>query len=142
MSVSTTDDLKELQMKQIIALSLENVPEYKIAEQLKLSRYAVKKIRNSEEFKTELKRIGDEAVATAKEQFKAGLNEMAPLALKALKHNLEENKIEAVRVFVETVGLKEKEKSQDHGPIQILLPGTTVENVIPTESKELPDGEV
>jgi hypothetical protein len=139
-SDESKEDIKEALLKQVVALSLENTPEYKIAEQLKMSRYAVRKMRNGDAFKAALKEIGDQAVTTAKESFKAKLDELTPLALEALRHNLKEKKIEAVRVFVETVGLKNKEddKPQD-GVINVILPGTKQETVIATTGKEIKD---
>lgn len=136
MEDKSKDDIRSAQIKQIAALSLDNVPEYKIAKEMNLSRHAVRKLRNSDEFKSLMQELGDHAVANAKEQFKSKMEELAPLAFEALKHNLAEKKIEAVRVFIETVGLKDKEVDKgDTGILQVIFPGQKSEVVVPTQSK-------
>lgn len=141
MTLPANEDLESLQTKQIVALTMEGMPEYKIAEQLKMSRYAVKKIRNSEKFKSLLKEIGDSAVAAARDRFKARLDDMAPLAIEALEHNLKEKKIEGVRLFAEITGLKEKDSDdKGAGTLQVFLPGAspnteTVIDITPKDEK-------
>lgn len=110
--------------KQVVALSLEQVPEYKIAEQLSISRHKVKKLLRSDEAKALLEEEGDKAIVKARESFKRKLDALAPLAYEALKKNLEDHKLDAVRIFAEVTGLKHKEEEkQQDATLQVFLPG-------------------
>jgi hypothetical protein len=126
-SDNSIKEREEALRAQVLALTLANAPEYKIAEELKLSRYMVRKIRNSIEFKSELKELSEQTKETAAQVFKAQLDELAPLAFAALKRNLQEGKIEGVRVFVEVAGLKDKqEQVQQDSSLHIHLPAGAV----------------
>ena len=132
---------KEALIAQVVALTLQDVPEYKIAEEMKLSRYKVNKLRNSLEFKEQMKEITDSARDAAKAGFLAKIETLAPLAYKALKSNLEDGKLDAVRVFVEVVGLKDA----DTGPkqdtsITVIMPGADQTKTIEVKP-EVPDAE-
>lgn len=131
---------------KVMALVLQRVPQYKIAQELGVTRYMIGKICNSESFLSTLKSQGDRAVALVREQFKSRLDELSPLAYEALKHNLKENKIEAVRIFAEMIGIKErKEEEQKDTQLTVVLPGAKLEGVIPatatTYTQEISDAE-
>jgi hypothetical protein len=139
MADETKDLVSTTLMQQVVALSLTGTPEYKIAESLGISRYAVKKMREGEEFKTALKEIGEKASALALNQFKAKLEELAPLAFEALKHNLKEKKLDAVRVFAEAAGIKNQvPEAQQDSSITILMPGAQpIVKDIPAEGRNV-----
>jgi len=119
-----SEQVEELLIKQAVALSLEQVPEYKIAEQLNISRHRVKKLLRSDTAKELLEVEGDKAIVKARESFKRKLDALAPLAYEALKKNLEEGKLDAVRIFAEVTGLKHKdEEKKEDSTIQVFLPG-------------------
>lgn len=128
------DQSKELREEvlraEILDLTLKDTPEVHIAEHLGLTRYRVRKLRNSEPFKKALKEISDGARERAATAFKRGLDELAPLAFKALRQALNEGKLEGVRLFVEVAGLKDKEeKQQQDSTLNIYLPaGAVVQN--------------
>lgn len=128
------DQSKELRedvlRAEVLDLTLKDTPEIQIAEQLGMTRYKVRKLRNSEPFKKALKEIAEGAKERAATSFKRNLDELAPIAFKALRQALNEGKLEGVRLFVEVAGLKEKEdrKPQD-STLHIHLPaGAVVEN--------------
>lgn len=114
---------------QVAALSFGNVPEYRIAEELKISRYKVGQIRKSPEFAAHLKDIGDRAAQVALNNFKSKLEELEPLAYAALKANLEDKKLDAVKVWASMAGINDKDGNTvaDVGGIQIIMPGAHVE---------------
>lgn len=137
-----SDELEQSLVKQVVALSLEQVPEYKIAEQLKISRHRVKKLLRSDEAKSLLEEEGDKAIVKARESFKRKLDALAPLAYEALKKNLEEGKLDAVRIFAEVTGLKHKddEKPQD-AALHVYLPGSdpNAQNTVIVPSEVIKD---
>lgn len=114
---------------QVAALVRCGVPEVRIAEELGVTRYRVSKIRGSEAYKAYLKEISDKASREAISDFVERASEMTALALAALQKNLEEGKIEGVRLWAETIGLKKlQDQAEDKGmaPLQIVLPGANV----------------
>lgn len=71
-----------------------------------------------------MKDLGDRAAETALAHFKQNLDELAPLAYEALKHNLKEKKLDAVRIFGEFVGANRKEDGeQKDTSLTIIMPG-------------------
>lgn len=122
-------------MEQIAALSLTGVAEYKIAEQLGITRYKAGKIMKSPEFKAHLKDISDQATALALAAFKNKMEFLEPLAFEALRHNLQEKKLDAVKVWGTFVGIGEKSdgKGDQVGNLQVFLPGA----VQPAEIKDV-----
>lgn len=123
--MSDTKDVVEQSLTaQIAALVFQRVPAHKIAEQLGITRYRAEKIIKSSEFKAFLKDLGDRAAEVALAQFKSKLEELEPLAYAALKHNLQDKKLDAVRIWGEFVGANRKqENEQKDTAIQIILPG-------------------
>jgi hypothetical protein len=116
---------EQTQLQQIVALSLQGVPEYKIAESMDLSRYMVRKVRNSKEFKELMQQEGETALQMARDSFRSKLDSLEPLAFAALKKNLEEGKIEGVKTYVQIVGLldKKEEKEAADTSITVIMPG-------------------
>lgn len=118
--------IEESLVQQVAALSFQNVPEYRIAEELKITRYRVRKIRSSEEFKQHIKTLGEEAMTLALNSFRSKVEKLEPLAFEALEHNLKEKKLDAVRVFGDIIGIKNKDggnQDEQQGPLVVLLPG-------------------
>jgi adenine specific DNA methylase Mod len=115
--------IQQTLVKQIAALKLQGVSGNDIAKQLKLSRYAVQKTINSDEFKAELKQLADRAVEGALLAFKSKIESLEPLAYAALKSNLQEGQLEAVKVWARFVGMDDKREEKADNQIQIILPG-------------------
>lgn len=126
--------LRESLQKQIAVLTIQGVPEYKIAESLNISRHRVRTVRKSKEFKAEILSIGEAATAIALNMFKAKMEELEPLAYAALKQNLQEGKLEAVKVWGDFVGVKDKqEKTEQGGNMVIVMPGAKAETTVESE---------
>jgi hypothetical protein len=135
------DLIQDSLVVQVAALSFAKTPEYKIAEALGISRHQVKKIRNSEEFAAYLQEIADRAVKNAVNEFKSKFEELEPLAFEALRANLEDKKLEAVKVWAGIAGVKGAEAGDGGGvgTIQVILPGAGEKPVIEV-SGETRDG--
>lgn len=113
-------------MVQVAALCFGQVGEPRIAEELKITRHKVRKIKASAEFKAYLKDIGDRATEMAVASFRQKLDLLEPLAYEALKKGLTDGKLEAVRIWAETVGLKEKNApDQAASSLTVVLPGAS-----------------
>lgn len=120
----TKEVLEQTLIQQIAGLALQNTPAHKIAEQLGITRYKCEKIIKSTEFKAFLRELGDRAAEAALAAYKSKLDTLEPLAFAALKHNLQDKKLEAVRLWGEHVGLNKKQDAeQKDTAIQIILPG-------------------
>jgi malic enzyme len=115
---------KEAIEKQVMALRLAGTAEVRIAEQLGISRHQVRKITHSKEYKLALKDLADKALEDAQNAFKSKLEELRPLAYEALRHNLELKKMDAVKTYVEIIGLKEqREVEKQDTNLTIVMPG-------------------
>lgn len=137
MSLPSKDEgreaLNENLTMRIAAMALQGVNEYNIFLALKdegVTRYRVRKIRNSEEFKSLVREEGEKAMELARESFRSKLNNLEPLAYAALKKNLEDNKMEAVSVYLKTVGVLDTKKTDDKDSgdtsITVVMPGATI----------------
>lgn len=120
---------------QVAALSFAKTPEYKIAEALGISRHQVRKIRGSDEFAKYLQDIADKAVKNAVNEFKSKFEELEPLAFEALRANLEDKKLEAVKVWADFAGVKNGDGNTQAaaGGITVIFPGAKEERVVEAE---------
>ena len=101
----------------------EGLSEAKISAQLKISVRQVRNILQCDEYNVFLKELQDQALKHALSNFRRQLDSLAPLAVKALKANLEDNKIEGVKLWAQLVGgLKNEDKPDQQQNIQIVVP--------------------
>lgn len=120
----SNDIVEQSLLQQIAALHFQRVSSVKIAEELKVTRYRVEKIQKSAEYKTYLKELGDRAAEVALASFKSKLEELEPLAYEALKANLKDKKLDAVRIWGEFAGANRKqENEQKDSNLVIVMPG-------------------
>lgn len=110
----------------------EGLGEQKIADEVKLSRRQVRNILNTKEYKEFLDDLASKATANAVAAFKSELDKMTPLALKALRHNLEEGKLDSVKLWSQLVGaLTPETKTEQQGSVTVVVPsGILPEGVI------------
>jgi len=136
--MSTKDLIEETLEARVLALTLANTSESKISEALGVSRYAVRKIQKSEDFRERLQEINQKAVEIALGEVQRGLERMASKALRALEHGLEANDIAAVKTYFAAIGIGDKmaEKKGDTN-IQILMPGQEMPKDIVVTGEEV-----
>ena len=80
-------------------------------------------IINSQEYEDFLKDLQNQSLKHAMSSFRSELDRLSPLAVKALRTNLEEGKIEAVKLYSQLIGaLKPEERAEQQQAIQIVLP--------------------
>lgn len=120
----TQDLIESSLIQQLAALSFSGVSENEASKQLGISRYMVAKLKRSSEFSDLVKEIGDRAVEVALNAFRSKMEKLEPLAYAALESNLRDKKLDAVRIWGEFVGLKDKKvEEQKDASIQIIMPG-------------------
>lgn len=129
--------LDELMTRQIASLLVANTPMGEIASKLDLPYNTTRKIANSKAVRGMLKEVGEAALTEAKNQIRKGVADLVPLALEALKKNLEEDSIEAVKVVFKTAGALEKDMEKDAGitAIQVVLPGSESSKTVEVENE-------
>lgn len=110
----------------VTALRLKGAGEPKISQELSITRHKVRKIIASDEYKNFLKEMGEKACNEASASFRNRMVELEPLAYAALRENLKNKKLDAVRLWAEVSGAKVgKDNQGDDSPgvINIVLPG-------------------
>lgn len=115
--------VEQTQAQQIAGLALMGGSEAGIGKQMGLSRHRVRKIMAGEEFKAIMHDLAVKSTDFAVQAFKAKMNALEPLAYAALKQNLEDGKIEAVKVWAGMVGLDRNDEEKAQAPITIVMPG-------------------
>ncbi len=134
-----TDENMDVFFPKVVAMHLEGISEYKIADMLSVSRHQLRKITKSDAFLSKIKEIGDKAVQDSYNGFRAQLRELGPLAYDTLKENLKEHKMDAFREWAKIVGLlTDKDSEVKDNTINIIFPGQE-EKSISVESKTVSD---
>ena len=131
--------LQESLLMQTAALSLVGASENEIHQKLNISRYAVRKMRNSAEFKKLVLEHGEMALSLSREAFRSKMQNLEPLAYSALKKNLEDNRMDAVKVFLQAVGALEqnKEEGAKDTSLTVILPGGNVVKEVKSDTIEI-----
>lgn len=93
-----------------------------IADTMSMSQHAVAKIINSEEFRTELRTITDEAVDLAANTWKRSISELVIEAKRVLIARLKADDLEAVKLIVRSLGVEKNEQQIQQGNITVVLP--------------------
>lgn len=97
--------------------------EKKISEALDVPLRTVRSILNDTAYDEYLKDMQNQALKHSMASFRSELNTLSPLAVKALKENLEAGKIDAVALYAKLIGaLKPDEKAEQVQNIQVVLP--------------------
>lgn len=101
------------------------VPLRDIEKEVGFSRPVINRVLATEVAKSIQKEIVGEAVLGAVVAIRRELAEMSELALSALKENLKENNMEAVKTYFKALGIEQQDKEQNtqQQAIQVILPG-------------------
>lgn len=98
------------------------------------SRPVINRVLSSEIAKAIQKEIIETAVNGAVTAIKRELAEMSDLALTALRENLKEHSMEAVKTYFKALGIEAQEKeSGQQQALQIIMPGATAPRDIEVE---------
>lgn len=126
---------KQTLIAQIAAERFLNVPDTRIAESLNINRSKLRRLVASKEYLEYVKDLGEKAVAHALSAFKSKMEDLEPLAYAALKQNLIDGKLDAVKVWGEFVGVKDKAPGEGlgSGNLTVILPGAEAPKDIEVE---------
>lgn len=135
-------DEQQTILDQVVALRLQEFTEVGVSKALNITRHAVSKIVNSEAYKKRLNEIRSEAMAEAASMFMGEIAKLRPLVVKALKKNLENDNMEAVRAWARFAGLEQKpEGAAPDTSLTIVMPGAApaekpAPSIVVTEGEE------
>lgn len=102
-------------LKQVVALALSGKSQNAISHELKVSRRQVRKVYETEEFKTMVEDVGDDAIRTAKVYIRQEFSKLSKEVVRVLAARLKKDDLEAVKVALKTMGLDQIE-AEDGGP--------------------------
>lgn len=118
-----TTDLIEGSRTEIAAhMIISGASASQVGKKLGLSRHATNKLLNSEEFHKLLSELKEQACKTLLNAWSAGMTELFPLAKRALIGALKEHKMDAVRVYLESIGMNQQTAAAPAQNLQIILP--------------------
>lgn len=116
--------INETVVKRAAALAALGATRYRVAKELKISHYYVRKIWKDELFLKTIQEIGDAAVTSAKATTKKELAKLAPKAVNTIEKNLDRHNLEAARIILRSLGLEqEKPGEQKEGGLTLILAG-------------------
>lgn len=123
------------------ALASTGATRPKIGTELGLTKYMVNKMFQHELFRSTLASISDDAVAEAKAKTRHDISKMQSKAMKALEKNLDKDSLEAVKIFLKSMGLAEEVENKDGGGFTLMLatqpkPQNTTTVVVKKEGEE------
>lgn len=129
---------KQTLIAQVAAERFLNVPDTRIAESLGITRSKLRRLVQTKEYLDYVKELGDKAVAHALSAFKTKMEDLEPLAYAALKQNLIDGKLDAVKVWGEFVGVKDKAPGEGVGTgnLTVILPGAEAPKDITVEVQD------
>lgn len=113
----------QTQAQQIAGLALMGGSEAGIAKQMNITRHRVRRIMAGDEFKGIMDELATKATDFAVKAFRAKINSLEPLAFAALKANLEDHKIEAVKLWGQYAGLASDEGEKAQQSLTVIMPG-------------------
>ena len=128
--IDVTEDL----IKRIADLAVDNMSGMKMAEELKLSRGAIKTIMRKPEYQDEVRAI-----------IRTRMSSLAGLMVQVLEEQLREGSLEAVKLGLKALGAVEADTSQGSGQVQgitVIMPGAgKPEKEVDSVSYTVPEGE-
>jgi hypothetical protein len=89
---------------------------------LGISKDRYYKILKSEEYRTALTELSDEATKEAVATFKASMAELIHEAHRVIREQLKENNLEAVKLVMKGIGVEQVVENQQQSNIQVILP--------------------
>jgi hypothetical protein len=104
-----------------------------LSKELGLSRWATKKLVDSQEFKAHLTNLSEAELLPLVQEMRQSIGKLGKKALQVLENHLDDNNLEAVKLVLKTMGLMENEVKQADTTLNVILPGST-EKVIEVES--------
>lgn len=121
-------------LKQIAALAAAGAGPDAIKKELGVSDYIYKLLTTSDEFKTALEEIGNEATVKAIQLARTQISNLVSKAIRVLNQKLDEGELDAAKEVFKRIGMDgSNDKPVADTNIQIVLPGS-VDNAIEVKS--------
>jgi len=138
---------KELHPALIRTIAIEYASgksERELEAEFQVSRFLIKKALRSEEGKTIQKDLADNAIESARNKLRTGMSELADLATKVIKKELEDGNIQAVAYVYKALAIETQEQGKiDRAPsLTVVLPGAVAPESVEKKTIEVESGEV
>jgi hypothetical protein len=130
-----TEVVNESQSVILARLTLSGVSNEAAAKQLGVSKYQIRKLQKSEDFKKHLKDASEDLVSLASNTWKGMMQELIPLAYEALKKALDKGDLKGVELMIKTLGIDKQVAAPQSGNLQIILPDYKTEKLVNVEVK-------
>ena len=131
--------IDETIIKQVAASAVLGSSVNQMATELGISRFQVRKVMNMPEFKAIMQDLGNDSINTAKQAIRAKTADMAAEVTRVLMEQLKENSLEAVKIALRIMGFDNEERQVADTQINVVLPGSKQEIVIPTSGEPVND---
>lgn len=112
---STQDILNDVFIKQVAALSSAGASQNKIAAELKISKYWVKKALDTDRCSQLIAEIGSDAVESAKTYLRVEIGKLSKEAVRVVAANLKKDNLEAAKMVLKVAGLDGKDADSGTG---------------------------
>lgn len=110
-----TDILNDTFIKQVAALSSTGASQNKIASELKISKYWVKKALDTDRCAQLIAEIGSDAVESAKTYLRVEIGKLSKESVRVIAANLKKDNLEAAKMVLKVAGLDGKENDANTG---------------------------
>jgi len=125
--------VQEVVVQQVAALAVTGATRNAICKTLGVTPQFLARTYQSDEFKKQVKLIGDDAVESSKNVIRTRVANLSDKIMTALEEGLENGSVEAIKVALKVIGFGEEEKVQGDTQIQVILPGQAQEKSIDVE---------
>lgn len=116
--------IDEIILRRIAIAAATLMPATKIAEEVGLSPYQVRRLMGTPKFREVLKELSDMETGMARLAMRTEVSKLANEALRVIREQLGENSLEAVKIALKIMGLDAVEdKSNGPTTISVVLPG-------------------
>ncbi len=124
---------REILTRKIASLLLvdPNMPATKIASELGISRFQVKRITDSDFFKNLIETTAETTMQVAVNQARHSISQLLTQAVRTIKYHLDKNSLEAAKLVLKSTGIDQgEEKQQSDTNLTVVLPSGLQEKVI------------
>ncbi len=122
--------------QEIALLELEGCTARQISERTGLTTYQVRKIQGSESYKATVQKFQKEVFDASIQKLRSKFSKMVDKVVSVVEHHLDENNLEAVKVFGKFIGVEKEEKATGDTNISLVLPGSSAAKFVKAGVKD------
>lgn len=116
------EEVENSKAKVVASLLMTGSSINAIVSHMKINRYQVGKLMKTEEFRTQLATMSEQMVSVAANTWKGMMQDLVPLAHKALKSALEKGDLKGVEIIIKSLGIDKQVPQVQQGTLQVILP--------------------